>query len=146
MQPGIFRFAVGGTFTSMWLMSMVLPVAEAGKGAALDWWPGYMVLIFGWFGFFFGQFGWLANLLLPIAVAIGVAARTPMRKTFAVLGALLLTAAANSLLWTYIPMDDGYHPIRSYGIGYYLWIIAVAGAGLALILRNIIEAAAAGGE
>ena len=95
-----------------------------------------MILEMGMMGVFMGQFGWVANIVLPPVLLL-----TPLAKTSAVVRAisvglalLLLVLTLNALAWSEIPTDHISNRVIRFRIGYYLWMAAMfGGAALALV-------------
>lgn len=136
MHPNIRRI-IFAIILIVWLVSLAQPVAVTQRGTPYD---GFAIGFIGPLGMLIGHFGWWANLWLPVAVIRGwrgSAQRTKRPAIDLTIGIILLLLTVNSLFWNDIPTDAGSDPIVRYGIGYHLWLAAVAGAGIATLYERI---------
>lgn len=104
---------------ALYVASLLLPVAAEPPNAAgaVSWWHGYTVLALGGLGILDLQFAWLGNPLLIAALI------RPNRTVSALLAVVVVFAIG----WHTIPTDANYEKITTFGAGYYLWIVAMAG-------------------
>ena len=90
----------------------------------------------GIIGLFFGQFAGIANLLLPLSVAV-IFAGGPGRGRFGlVVGALLILSFLSAIFWNGIPDDAGINRITNLHAGYFFWMVAVLSTGLMMVLLS----------
>jgi hypothetical protein len=115
-----------------WLLSFVLPVVDAATPNGTDIWYGWMILMTGWIGVFAGQFGWLANAVLPGGLLMMVLPnRGPILRALLIMFALLLLAlTVNATAWHEIPTDYASNQVARFRIGYYLWMGAMVGGAV----------------
>ncbi len=103
------------------------------KDGALDHYPGWPLLFFGWLGVFgvldlkFYAIGWLANPLFAIGSLVLLFDRFDKRRIATI---VLFAAAVFSLggfLLTEVLMDEAGHTaaVTSHNIGYWLWLAAI---------------------
>lgn len=86
-----------------------------------------------------GQFGWFANVLLPLALLIMLARRTPRALSLFVVVALYLLAI-NAMFWKSWYWGEGWSGSTLYfGPGYYLWFGAILGAATTLLIRALLD-------
>ena len=101
--------------------------------------PGLGVLVWGWAAVASGQFGWLANLTLPVVALLTLAKNRPavLRLLFA---GLQIGLAANASTWTWIWDDSAVTRVEGFGVGYYVWFAAVLGSAIALLIFAVMDA------
>jgi hypothetical protein len=87
--------------------------------ASPDWAPGWMAFVGGPLGIVAGQFGWLANPLMLLALRRGNR-KSGLGACLALLAVALALSTAVSL--TSIPNDLEGNAVCGFGEGYYLWI------------------------
>ena len=136
-MPVTIRRFVFAAILAVWLASLAQPVAITQRGTPYD---GFAIGFIGPLGMLIGHFGWWANLWLPVAVIRGwrgSAQRTQHPSIDHVIGIVLTLLTINSLFWNDIPTDAGSDRIVRYGLGYHLWLAAVAGAGIATLYERI---------
>ncbi|MDR0244940.1 MAG: hypothetical protein LBJ65_25370 [Burkholderia sp.] len=104
---------------ALYVASLLLPVAAEPPNAAgaVSWWHGYTVLALGGLAILDLQFAWLGNPLLIVALI------RPNRTVSALLAGVVVFAIG----WHTIPTDANYEKISTFGVGYYLWIVAMVG-------------------
>jgi hypothetical protein len=115
----------------LWLLSLNLRAATVSHLGGDQVFYGSDILALGWMGPLIGQFGWFANLLLPLGLAFLLLERG--RSLYPVIGWSLLVLAANSSFWDRIPDDSGQNYIIKFEPGFYCWMIAVVSVGIYLI-------------
>ena len=103
------------------------------KDGALDQYPGWPLLFFGWLGVFglldlkFYAIGWLANPLFAIGSLVLMCDRFDTRRV----ATLVLFAGAmfslGGFLLTEILMDEGGNTaaVTGHNIGFWLWLTAI---------------------
>jgi len=120
-----------------WVASLALPVATFGAAEGETWY-GWSVLLFGWLGFFLGQFAWIANFLFATALILLVRGRPPLVWGLMV-GVLTSALAAHALSWDVVyQTGGGTAPVLSYWSGYYLWVAVTFAAGAALCAAAVV--------
>ncbi|MBZ5789377.1 hypothetical protein K8353_04580 [Burkholderia contaminans] len=104
---------------ALYVVSLLLPVAAEPPNAVgtVNWWRGYAVLAIGPLAILDLQFAWLGNPLLVVALI----------KPNRIVSALLAVVVIFALGWHTIPTGPDFKPIHAFGLGYYLWIAAMAG-------------------
>ena len=88
----------------------------------------------GWLGIFAFQFGWFANILLIIGIALLLAKECRGRPSRLVAGGLLVLSM-NALFWGEMYYSNETRPIETYYLGYYFWFLANVIAACALFVR-----------
>lgn len=125
---------IAAAFLSLtWLCSLLLPVFYT---ATPETWAGWQVAALGWMGAFVFQFGWYANLVLPIAIVLIARKSDTMWVNF-LTAALLIGPGCHALQWKSMQADGPPVAIRSFGMGYYLWLTAVFGSATTLLGLSI---------
>ncbi len=125
-------------FASIWMLlwaaSLALPAAIMGP---LDdnVFPGWAILFIGWMGPLVGQFGWVANLVLPVVIILSIIRNPPIAVSF-VVAAFQAILIVNALFWRKMYGDDGAGQIVSFGLGYYIWFCAMVGSTAVLLIRS----------
>ena len=116
-----------------WAISLVLPVADAGKGyESVD---GAMVLMIGGLGVFMGQFAWFANPLLFVVLLLCLSSRMyPLLLRWS--GGLLVLLTISAAFWSDIPDDAGSNIVERFLPGYWLWMATMGIAGLWAMVRS----------
>ena len=96
---------------------------------------GYWILLTGWLGFLFFQFGWYANPLTVLALLL--MKRHPWWALLT--SALALLCMSQAFLFYEIPTDAKGSTIAivSRGIGFYAWVGMIACVFYAIIMRLI---------
>ncbi len=107
---------------ALWLSSLTLPVAYLPG----DRWMGWGVLLTGFLGLLFGQFGWFANLGFLASFGLMLGTRRPNSADL-VAATLSLAAVGDALFWRKVYSDDGSSTVQALGAGYYLWLVAIVG-------------------
>lgn len=120
----------------LWLVSLGLPAAHLADGDAP---VGLAILTIGWVALFGFQPAWLGNLLIWLALPLIATAGEPKFRTLRVTGFVLIFCAGCALFWNDLPDDGGSNRIAAYGAGFYLWMAAVTGTGLAAIVTASTE-------
>jgi hypothetical protein len=119
----------------LWIGSLPLPVAAYWNGGGLVWIDSIELLLVGWIAVLGGQIAWSANVVIWLAVA-GLARARSRGPLYAwLVGGWLLLCADSALEWHRWDTFE----IARYGPGYYGWITAVSIAGIALIVRSVVE-------
>jgi hypothetical protein len=114
--------------SAAWLASLVQPVAATGRQGTFD---GFAVGAIGPMGMAIGQFGWFANLLLPIQWRRSwPLPYTRSARIDLVLGGILMLLAIDTCFWNDIPTDAGSDPIIQFGSGYFLWMASLIGTAI----------------
>lgn len=119
-----------------WFASLGLPAAYLIDGDAR---PGLSILMFGWVGVLMLQPAWLGNLLIWIVLPIVASSERPWKVTLRLCGGALIVCAFGALFWREMPDDSGPNNIVAFGPGYYLWMIAVLGSGIAALMTASVE-------
>lgn len=95
---------------------------------------GYQILSLGWLGIFYGYIAWYANPLYFIALVVlkAKAYRTAFKLSIA-----SILVGLTALLINTVPANEGggVTAIRSFGIGYYIWLVALAVQFYAIIVE-----------
>ncbi len=105
-------------------LSLILPAIRNGADA----WPGFAVLMLGWYGFFVGELRWLANFLFFGAIIKLIAARANKVPLLPFLLSLLgLCVSASCMLMPIRTMQgngaSGYNnSFATLEVGAYVWI------------------------
>ena len=121
---------LGAAWLLFWVVSLATPVAIMGP-LPDNVFPGWSILMVGWLGVFVLQFGWFANLVfVACCTLIGFGIGGPRTRFALSIG--LSALAINALFWREMYGDNGSAPILSFGLGYYLWFIAMFGAAATL--------------
>lgn len=119
-----------------WFVSLGLPAAHLADGDAPE---GFAILTIGWISLLMLQPAWLGNLLIWLVVPIVGSSERPWKVTLRLCGGALIACAIGALFWRDLPDDSGSNPIVAYGAGYYLWMIAVLGSGIAALMTASVE-------
>lgn len=133
--PNVRRWAAVALFAA-WFASLGLPAAHLSDGETP---VGFSLLIFGWIAVLMLQPAWLGNLLIWIVLPIVASSERPWKITLRLCGGALIVCAMGALFWRDVPGDSGTTLISAYGAGYYLWMIAVLGSGIAALLTASVE-------
>lgn len=110
-------------------LSLAVPAFEFVQpyNRGLENWYGWKVLLMGWLGVFFYQFGWLANPLY--IVNLGLLAKRLWRPT-TILGIVTLAVGLNTLFLfnQKVPYDGSgaTAQLKSLQIGFYFWIVSLS--------------------
>ena len=121
----------------IWLISLACTAVVMGPKAD-NVFPGWMILLIGLLGPIALQFGWFANPLFLLTV--GLMAFTPAavvwrRKVWRLVAAgLMVLLAIDAATWRVMYGDSAPAPILGFGLGYYLWFIAMFGAATSLVV------------
>lgn len=114
----------------LWLLSLMLPVAfmpdYRGDDAIIH---GSQMLALAPFGFMMFQFGWFANMTIPLIAVTFFKWHRPRPRWMTMLGAITLLLFVNSLFWRQVPTDAHSGDIARYLPGYYVWMAAALWAG-----------------
>jgi hypothetical protein len=118
----------------LWGSSLVLPVAIFSPTNNFD---GLFVLALGWLGVLGGQFGWLANIGF-VASFFRLTVFRGRGVLNLVIAVVMVLPALNALTWhkVYWPDANGPVHIQSFGLGFYLWLAAIFGSAVTLVLRS----------
>jgi hypothetical protein len=119
-----------------WFASLGLPAAHLADGDAPE---GISILIIGWIAVMMLQPAWLGNLLIWIVLPLVAKRGRPWTRTLRSCGIALIGCAIAALFWRDLPDDSGSNLIVAYGAGYYLWMIAVLGSGIAALATASVE-------
>ncbi|MBG1233330.1 hypothetical protein [Aestuariivirga litoralis] len=114
------RQIVGIAALVLWLASLALPAAVT---TGDDQFPGFLILLMGFFGPFILQPGWYANPLFLFCAAWLIFCGGIYRFAAAIIAVLALW----SFSWDKIVMDNGDMPISHFGSGFYAWELALMG-------------------
>jgi hypothetical protein len=118
-----------------WLGSIGLPAVETVASTGPATMMGYEILWMGWFAVFMLQFGWFANIVLPVVLLLALfAGQSRLVHVASIwLALLLLALTLNAAMWREIPTDFRSIQVVGFRIGYWLWMGAMLG-GSALVL------------
>lgn len=119
-----------------WFVSLGAPAAHVTRGEAV---PGFSILLLGWIAVLTLQPAWLGNLLIWLVLPVVASSERPWKRTLRLCGGALIACAIGALFWRDLPDDSGSNLITAYGAGYYLWMIAVLGSGIAALLTASVE-------
>jgi hypothetical protein len=119
-----------------WLVSLGLPAAYLTRSEAPQ---GFVILLLGWIAVMALQPAWLGNLLIWIVLPLVALSEWPRRRALRFCGGALIICATAALFWRDLPDDAGSNLITAYGAGYYLWMIAVLGSGIAALATASVE-------
>lgn len=119
------------TALALFIASLALPAVSSGQffrddlicRGDVSWARGWSLLLMGLLGPFVGQFEWLANLLMLLAVA--TAGSSVLMRALCLVSALaaLALTAVTPFTFTSVKVDGGVPDIIcSFGPGYYLWL------------------------
>ncbi|MBB5697483.1 hypothetical protein [Sphingomonas yantingensis] len=133
--PTVRRWSAVGFFAA-WFASLGLPAAYLANGDAPR---GLLLLMIGWISVLMLQPAWLGNLLIWIVLPIVGSSERPWKVTLRLCGGALIICAVGALFWSDLPDDSGSNLIVRYGAGYYLWMIAVLGSGIAALMTASVE-------
>lgn len=133
--PPVRRWAAVGLLAA-WFGSLGLPAAYLTDGDAR---PGLMLLFFGWVSVLMLQPAWLGNLLIWIVLPIIASSERPWKVTLRLCGGALIVCAIGALFFRDLPGDGGPNNVAAFGPGYYLWMIAVLGSGIAALITASVE-------
>lgn len=133
--PKVRRWTAIGLGLS-WFVSLGLPAAHLADGDAPE---GISILFIGWIAVMMLQPAWLGNLLIWLVLPLVAASQRPWKLTLRLCGGALIVCAIGALFWRDLPDDGGSNLITAYGAGYYLWMIAILGSGLAALATASVE-------
>ena len=124
-----WRWRLAGAFLVDWAVSLALPALKMDFGGGPQTFAGYKVLVSGWMGLLYFQFGWLANMAFA-AVLVGLSTHATRRwmRLWAV--ALLAFTACTADLW----MRPRFNQHAGFDSGYFLWLIVNVGAAAASLV------------
>jgi len=127
--------SVAIVFASLFFPALYL---RAPNGASSEW-PGGMLFFFGWvriLSMMWDGLGWLANVLLMLAVLDSVNRQYRSPVIFSAIGfALAMTSFLMKEVWLNEAGTKGV--IVGYGAGFYLWMSAIA---LNLVTSTVVYA------
>ncbi len=114
----------------LWAVSLALPSLIAGGRS----FTGYELLVDGWQGLSRGVYAWLANPLFVAALAAGWFGRDRVAAVGAAAG--LVLGATSARVESVLSARMASVPEIELGVGYYLWMTALA----ALVLQSSLRA------
>lgn len=111
----------------LWFASLLLPTLRTNGS---DWGYGWWILASGWMGILVGQFEWLANPLLILAVLL-LARKRAARGLLGTAGVLLFLLCAKVAATASLIDNEGGipHPIELRFVGYWCWLASIGLAG-----------------
>lgn len=119
-----------------WFVSLGTPAAYLADGDAPE---GFSILLIGWIAVLMLQPAWLGNLLIWMVLPIVASSERPWKITLRLCGGALIACGLAALFWRDLPDDSGSNLIVAYGAGFYLWMIAIVGSGLAALATASME-------
>lgn len=121
IYKNLIRFSV-----VFYCISLTLPIFFLEIGHSTY---GYEILLFGWMGIFTLNFAWFANLFSGLALTLFLFSKKRLAFVFSILGAMIALNAFRTEYWYGSDITGSSFPIAmtitSFGLGFYLWIIAI---------------------
>lgn len=133
------RLVPSSLWLLLWLLSLIVPAVSEGDPSGKGVHLGFEILTSGWMGLVVNQFGWLANVVFPIALLLTLAKRTP-RALSLLVTATLYALAVNAMFWRNWYWGNGWSGSELYFLpGYYLWFCAILGSATTLLIRALLD-------
>jgi hypothetical protein len=124
--------AIGLALALCWFVSLFLPAAHF---AGAPPFPGYRVLTNGWLAIMVFQLAWWANPLFLIVMWQLVVAKRSRPLLLRAGAIFLFLLGASATRWSGLPDTFGPERMTAWGAGFYFWMLAVWGGGMAAVVR-----------